>query len=143
MQVIQLTKEVLAEAAQQDASASTASAPAVLPGPVAAITTAPEVRVPSVLPPQVAQQIRFAQQRAALAGQAPPAWAIGAQVQAVYSGDGQWCVAQLDLHLLHACKLWTARHECQVCPFYSSSFLAQVRLRGQRDQCWRQLHRAV
>ncbi len=40
--------------------------------------------------PQVAQQIRAAQQKAALAGQAPPAWAIGARCQAVYSLDGEW-----------------------------------------------------
>lgn len=39
---------------------------------------------------QVAQQIRSAQQKAALAGQAPPAWAIGAKCQAVYSLDGEW-----------------------------------------------------
>lgn len=57
---------------------------------MAAITSAPELRLPTVLPPQVAQQIREAQQRAALAGQAPPAWAISAKVQALYSGDGQW-----------------------------------------------------
>ncbi len=49
--------------------------------PVAVQTSAPAVS--SFLPPQVAQQIRAAQQRAALAGQAPAAWAIGARVQAV------------------------------------------------------------
>ena len=38
----------------------------------------------------MAQQIRSAQQKAALAGQAPPAWAIGAKCQAVYSLDGEW-----------------------------------------------------
>ena len=39
---------------------------------------------------QVAQQIRAAQQKAALSGQAPLAWAIGARCQAVWSGDGGW-----------------------------------------------------
>ncbi len=58
--------------------------------PVAAITEAPEVKVPSVLPPQIKNQIRIAQQRAALAGQAPAEWAIGAEVQARYAGDGVW-----------------------------------------------------
>lgn len=57
---------------------------------MAAITAAPALTLPSVLPPQVAQQIRTAQQRAAMAGQAPASWAIGAKCQAVYSGDGQW-----------------------------------------------------
>ena len=59
-------------------------------GPVAAITEAPAVRIPSALPPQVAEQIRLAQQRAAIFGQGPAAWAIGAKVQARYSGDGLW-----------------------------------------------------
>ena len=44
---------------------------------------------------QVAQQIRSAQQKAALAGQAPPAWAIGAKCQAVYSLDGEWYEASV------------------------------------------------
>ena len=39
---------------------------------------------------QVAQQIRAAQQKAALAGQAPPAWAIGAACHAVSALDGDW-----------------------------------------------------
>ena len=39
---------------------------------------------------QVAEQIRAAQQKAALGGQAPAAWAIGARCQAVWSGDGGW-----------------------------------------------------
>jgi len=44
---------------------------------------------------QVAQQIRSAQQKAALAGQAPAAWAIGAKCQAVYSLDGEWYEASV------------------------------------------------
>ena len=43
-----------------------------------------------VLPMQVAEQIRAAQQKAALSGQAPAAWAIGARCEALYAGDGQW-----------------------------------------------------
>lgn len=39
---------------------------------------------------QVAEQIRAAQQKAALGGQAPAAWAIGGRCQAVWSGDGGW-----------------------------------------------------
>lgn len=103
-QVIQLTRDLLADAgtaeqpstsgapaAEQQAAAGDAG-PSAAGHPVAAITTAPDLRLPSVLPPQVAQQIREAQQRAAMAGQAPPSWAIGAKCQAIYSGDGQWCV---------------------------------------------------
>ena len=90
LQVIKLTKELL-EAAQVDETPGKES-----PnhqhghGPVAAITKAPEVKVPSILPPQVKEQVRIAQQRASLAGQAPPEWAIGASVQGRYSGDGKW-----------------------------------------------------
>lgn len=55
-----------------------------------AVITAPSLQLPSILPPQVAEQIRSAQQRAALQNQAPAAWAIGARCQAVFSGDGEW-----------------------------------------------------
>lgn len=105
-EVIALTKELIADAQAVEPAqpVAPAAAPqqqqqqqaplvgAAVPPPLgaAAITQAPEVRLPSVLPPQVAQQIKDAQQRAALAGQAPAAWAIGALCQAVYSGDGQW-----------------------------------------------------
>lgn len=82
-EVIQLTSDLLQEA--PDAGVSTSSAPR----PVAAITTAPQLSLPSILPPQVAFQIRAAQQKAALNGQAPGAWAIGARCQALYSGDGE------------------------------------------------------
>ena len=59
--------------------AAAAAQPAA--APVAVQTAAPAVS--SFLPPQVAQQIRAAQQKAALVGQAPANWAIGARVQAV------------------------------------------------------------
>ena len=39
---------------------------------------------------QVALQIRSAQQKAALAGQAPPAWAIGAACHAQSALHGDW-----------------------------------------------------
>lgn len=41
----------------------------------------------------MAQQIRAAQQKAALAGQAPPAWAIGAKCHALSPLDGDWAEA--------------------------------------------------
>lgn len=44
---------------------------------------------------QVAQQIRAAQQKAALAGQAPPAWAIGAVCHALSPLDGAWAEAHV------------------------------------------------
>lgn len=108
-QVVSLTEDLLATAReQQQAAVSEVPVPGhaehIEPNhlldsnigrsaaPVAAITSAPEVKLPSVLPPQVAEQIRGAQRRAALAGQAPPEWAIGATVQAVYSADGRWYV---------------------------------------------------
>lgn len=43
-----------------------------------------------LLPPQVAEQIRHAQQRAALGGQGPAAWAVGANCKAMFGGDGKW-----------------------------------------------------
>jgi survival of motor neuron-related-splicing factor 30 len=105
-QVIQLTKDLLAEAtsavpapsapaaaASERSREASTSAPAS--HPAAAITSAPDLRLPSVLPPTVAAQIRLARQRAALSGQAPPEWAIGAAVQAVYREDGQWYNASI------------------------------------------------
>ena len=85
IQVINLSKELLSETA---AAATTNAVPTATAN--AAITEAPELQVSSSLPPQMAHQIRVAQQRAALAGQGNPAWAIGATVQAKYSGDDGW-----------------------------------------------------
>ena len=62
--------------------------------PQAVVTTAPQLQLPSILPLQVANQIRWAQQKAALSGQAPPAWAIGAPCQARHS-DGEQYAAQV------------------------------------------------
>lgn len=93
-QVIQLTKELIAEGgpspSQPPAQPQAPTAAAPLIHPAAAITTAPDLRLPSILPPTVAAQIRSARHRAAFAGQAPAAWAIGAPVQAIYREDGQW-----------------------------------------------------
>ncbi|PNW87044.1 hypothetical protein CHLRE_02g106550v5 [Chlamydomonas reinhardtii] len=113
-EVIQLTEELLKDALEQQRAAgaavaglSAAAAAAVAAGvagaeaaageaaaaadanPVAKIVTPPELNLPAILPASVADQIRKAQVRAALTGQAPAEWAIGAQCQAVYSADGQ------------------------------------------------------
>mmetsp|Transcript_17087 Transcript_17087/g.51065 ORF Transcript_17087/g.51065 Transcript_17087/m.51065 type:complete len:306 (-) Transcript_17087:193-1110(-) len=103
VEVIELTQELLREALQSEAATqpSPAAAAASAPtggswqaAPVVVQSQAPAVS--SFLPPQVAQQIRAAQQRAALAGDAPAAWAIGARCQAVWSGDGEWYPAKVD-----------------------------------------------
>ena len=88
-----MTKELLEEATQSKHAPGQVSEKGT--GPVAAITEAPEVRVPSVLPPQIKDQIRIAQRRAALAGHAPAEWAIGSQIQAKFSGDGVWYDAEV------------------------------------------------
>jgi len=79
-----LTEELLAEEEEEVAVQEKTAVP------VAAISEAPAVHLPSALPPQVAEQIRVAQQRAALSGQGVKAWAIGAKVDARYSHDGLW-----------------------------------------------------
>lgn len=102
LQVIQLAQELC----QTDAHAATEqlqqtedhlgspaqSVPAVegrADAPLTAQASA-SATLSTLLPPQVAEQIRLAQQRAALAGQGPPAWAVGAKCRALYSGDGNW-----------------------------------------------------
>lgn len=91
----------LAEEVQRGSEAAQPSEPAQ----DELITVPPSVGMPSVLPPkvqltssaacrrhqrsQVAAQIRATQAKAALLGQAPAAWAIGAPCQALYS-DGKW-----------------------------------------------------
>ena len=81
--MIQLTKEVLE-------SATISGGKEQQQAPVAAITQAPEIKVTSTLSPKIAEQIRIAQQRSALAGQGQAEWAIGADVQARHSVDGLW-----------------------------------------------------
>ncbi len=82
-----MTKELLAEAEQQEQAATAPAAAAPAPPAPAAPESQPSS---STLPPTVAHQIKLAQQRAALAGHGSAAWAIGADVQAKYSGDGLW-----------------------------------------------------
>jgi survival-of-motor-neuron-related-splicing factor 30 len=54
------------------------------------------LNLPSILPASVAEQIRKAQVRAAILGQADAAWAIGAKCQAVYSADGKFYNATVE-----------------------------------------------
>ncbi|GLC35098.1 hypothetical protein PLESTM_000279300 [Pleodorina starrii] len=111
-QVIQLTEELLKDALEQqrlsggaalaagassaEALVATAEEQAGTAGPVAKIVTPPELNLPAILPASVAEQIRKAQIRAALTGQAPAEWAIGAQCQAVYSADGEYYDATVE-----------------------------------------------
>ena len=60
------------------------------------IVTPPQLNLPSILPASVAEQIRRAQVKAAILGQADAAWAIGAKCQAVYSADGQFYNATVE-----------------------------------------------
>ena len=109
VQVIQLTREL--QQSQQPRPAGQGLAQEGLPqesaGPSgaagAATIAAPAGSVSSqLLPPQVAEQIRHAQRRAALSGQGPADWAVGAECRAVYSGDGNWCEGWQSLHVLAA-----------------------------------------
>ncbi|KAG2454532.1 hypothetical protein HYH02_000379 [Chlamydomonas schloesseri] len=115
-EVIQLTEELLKDALEQQRAAAAAgagpsaatvaavaagvagaeAAAAAASNPVAKIVTPPELNLPAILPASVADQIRKAQVRAALTGQAPAEWAIGAQCQAVYSADGQYYDATVE-----------------------------------------------
>lgn len=58
--------------------------------------TAAELSDPSSLPESVADQIQAARVRAALLGQGPAAWAVGAKCQAQYSVDGEYYDATVD-----------------------------------------------
>ncbi|KAK9812726.1 hypothetical protein WJX72_002696 [[Myrmecia] bisecta] len=100
-EVIELTEDLLREAAasqpepgqappQPSAAEPSGGYPSTSAPAAPVIEQAPSLQLPSVLPPQVAEQIRSAQQKAALKGQAPAAWAIGARCQAVYSADGEY-----------------------------------------------------
>lgn len=96
-EVIQLSRElqqaqpaeagvsVQLEQHEQLAGPAAAAAPAGTGALVACDAT-----VSALLPPQVTEQIKHVQLRAALAGQGPAAWAVGAKCRAVYSGDGNW-----------------------------------------------------
>lgn len=86
-QVIELTRELCQGQAEAPPAAplqQEAAGAAAPPPPPGAPSSS------QVLPPQVAEQIRVAQQRAALGGQGPAEWAVGAKCRALYSGDGNW-----------------------------------------------------
>ncbi|KAI8462431.1 MAG: hypothetical protein J3K34DRAFT_527755 [Monoraphidium minutum] len=111
-EVIQLTKDLLSDAKQQHAAGGapgpSAAAAADAPAPAAAdaaadaaaaggaalgasqVVTPAALNAPGVLPENVADQIRRAQQRSALTGQAPAGWAVGGECLAYYAADGQW-----------------------------------------------------
>lgn len=122
-EIIQLTKDLLADAKQQhDAAAAAAaagpSAAAPAPQPAAAaaaaarpsstaaavgdalgasqIVTPAALNTPSMLPEHVAEQIKKAQQRSALLGQAPAGWAVGGECLAYYATDAQWYPAVVE-----------------------------------------------
>mmetsp|Transcript_21723 Transcript_21723/g.37019 ORF Transcript_21723/g.37019 Transcript_21723/m.37019 type:complete len:325 (-) Transcript_21723:717-1691(-) len=105
-EVIQLTEDLLKEAAESEAAAAGAAASAEIlsnraqwqkeeeeaggGGASAPIITPPSLNLPSILPASVAEHIRKMQIRAALTGQAPASWLIGAKLQAMYPADGVW-----------------------------------------------------
>jgi survival-of-motor-neuron-related-splicing factor 30 len=104
-EVISLTRELLADAKQQHGAAASGgaasagpsgsgAAPAAAPGsaPVAAAGAA----AGALLPGNVAEQIKRAQQRQALQGHAPAGWAVGADCIAYYATDGQWYPAKVE-----------------------------------------------
>lgn len=99
LEVIELTTDLLKDARdQQQQQQQHAAVAAQLAGAVAPflqVVTPPTLTLPSILPASVAEQIRRAQVRAALTGQAPVAWAIGAKCQAMYT-DGEWYEAKVD-----------------------------------------------
>ena len=122
-EVITLTKDLLADAAAAGAAAAgdaggsgagpsgagggDAAAAAAAAGDAgasgsgsgdaaAAAAAAGELGAPGALPDRISDQIRRAQQRAALAGTAPAGWAAGADCLAYYAADGQWYPARVD-----------------------------------------------
>ncbi len=99
-QVIQLTQDLLKDAREQQqgagSSATAALSNAAASGEAPKIVAPPQLHLPSILPASVAEQIKKAQVRAAILGQADAAWAIGAKCQAVYSADGQFYNATIE-----------------------------------------------
>jgi survival-of-motor-neuron-related-splicing factor 30 len=115
-EVIQLTEDLLAEAGIAAPAQAQTAAAAPAPDPYAAaaaaaaaapaaagpssshddlqqqqqLVTPAQLNVPAMLPASVADQIRRAQVKQALLGQGNPAWAIGSECLALYSGDGQY-----------------------------------------------------
>uniref|UniRef100_A0A7S0VKM0 Survival of motor neuron-related-splicing factor 30 n=1 Tax=Polytomella parva TaxID=51329 RepID=A0A7S0VKM0_9CHLO len=99
-ELIELNEDLLKDAIATRKSSSNIEEPILpsLAAPVAsvAVTTAPELILPASLPPQVADQIRRAQAKAALLGRKPPAWAIGSKCQAIYAADGLYYDARIE-----------------------------------------------
>ncbi|GBF92995.1 hypothetical protein Rsub_05831 [Raphidocelis subcapitata] len=84
-----------ADSAPAAAAASTSGAPAAAP---AGSLGAAQIATPAGLAAAggVADQIRRAQQRQALTGQAPSGWAVGAECLAYYATDSQWYPAKVE-----------------------------------------------
>jgi survival-of-motor-neuron-related-splicing factor 30 len=114
-EVIQLTEDLLQEAGidlPAAAAVSAQPAAAAAPDPLLAaaadagagpssshdalvqqqqhLVTPAQLNLPAMLPASVADQIRKAQVKQALLGQGNPAWAVGSECLALYSGDGQY-----------------------------------------------------
>ena len=81
------------------------------------IVTPPQLNLPSILPASVAEQIRRAQVKAAILGQADAAWAIGAKCQAVYSADGQFYNATVEAVTLVRHVVVSSPVGIAVCPY--------------------------
>lgn len=124
-EVIQLTKDLLADAKHQHDAAAAAAAASLGAGP-SSLPAAPEaaaagpgsaaaegaaaaaglggsqismpaaLSAPAMLPGNVAEQIKKAQQRSALMGQAPAGWAVGGECLAYYANDSQWYPAVVE-----------------------------------------------
>jgi survival-of-motor-neuron-related-splicing factor 30 len=110
-EVIQLTEDLLLEAGV-DLPAAAQPAAAAAPAPLLTaaagtgaglssshdsllqqqqqLVTPAQLNLPAMLPASVADQIRKAQVKQALLGQGNPAWAVGSECLALYSGDGQY-----------------------------------------------------
>jgi survival-of-motor-neuron-related-splicing factor 30 len=79
------------DAAAADAQASTSGA-----GALGSSQIPMPAELSTGLPGSVADQIKRAQQRSALTGQAPAGWAAGAECLAYYAADGQWYPAKVE-----------------------------------------------
>ena len=136
LQVIELTRELVEadqgaspQAKQEQQAGASALGPRAAPAPAAAAAVLPAA--PSLLPPQVAEQIRHAQQRAALAGQGPAAWAIGAKCKAIFAEDGNWC----GIALLPAGH--PSHHQERAAPSQPPPSVTSPQVQRSGGWCWR------
>lgn len=81
---------LLAAAAAAAAGAGPSSSHDALLQQQQQLVTPAQLNIPAMLPASVADQIRRAQVKQALLGQGNPAWAVGSECLALYSGDGQY-----------------------------------------------------